>query len=586
MDYSELQSISLVTASWLTYFSSSLAQESVSTNSLGQRTPKESLRSKFPSRLRNETPNISSLPRSQSPVPLPLVPIEVSQTPPGRSFHSSSVRSSSSESYDFSITKLSHHPYANPDLTSYAGDGPTDTTTRSRLNRAPPTGDSKFTMRESISVDTGVISSQSTLTPDASRNSLGSKLRSSPINTKSISSPVSVIGSAQPFSGNSLERVSGIQRLPGWAERSPSVPFTLISLDEAKKAQRMRTSTDTGLTTKSLDTTTPFPGTNSGYASTSSPSSPHVASRSRGRSISAGAKAKSTLQNIVGQPKLERRDSEPALREDAVPPGLPPVKTLKNKKSGLMRLFNKDKDSQIPPPVPALPEGIHQSTVAQRMNPPTVQRVPVPPISPAHLTPSSSGSSWQTENSIGTNNLKHSPRSPLSINTTPATTARSTYPAQAADRLTAPNRPDPDSHTQSAPPNLLEFPVLKLRPVSTLFSASFGDLVPPGNETTNSSRPRSSTTLPSSFTSASSTAAEEQSDLKILPTKNAWNKQILELEGQVRDLKAELEELKAKNNGDFCDKCGRGRGSQTQAPTSVAKRPRARTRSSSRLMNP
>lgn len=565
MDYSELQSISLVTASWLTYFSSSLAQESASTNSLGQRTPKESLRSKFPSRLRNETPNMS----------------------PGRSFPSSSARSSSSDSYDFSISKLSNHPYANPDLVvSYAEEGPTDTTTRTRLNRAPPIGDSKFTMRESISVDTVAISSQSTLTPDASMNSLGSKLRSSPINSKSISSPVSVIGSAQPFSGNSLERVPGVEHLPGWTERSSSTPFTLISLDEARRAQRMRTTTDTGVATiSSLDTTTPFPGNNSDSASTSSPSSPHVASRSRGRSISAGAKAKSALQSIVGQPKLERRDSEPALGEGAIPPGLPPVKTLKNKKSGLMRLFNKEKDSQIPPPVPALPEGIHQSKVVQRMNPPNVQRVPVPPISPSYQTSSSSGSSWQTENSIGNNNLKHSPRSALSINTASAATARNTHPSRAVDRLTAPNRLDPDSHTHSAPPNLLEFPVLKLRPVSTLFSASFGDLVPE-NETTNSTRSRSSTTLPSSFTPASSTAAEEQSDLKIFPSKNAWNKQISDLEGQVRDLKAELEELKAKNNGDFCDKCGRGRTSQTQAPTSVVKRPRARTRSSSRFVNP
>ena len=64
-------------------------------------------------------------------------------------------------------------------------------------------------------------------------------------------------------------------------------------------------------------------------------------------------------------------------------------------------------------------------------------------------------------------------------------------------------------------------------------------------------------------------------------SRKAWQRQIWELEGQVRDLKAELEELRS---GDTCEACGRGIA--TQKPVTVmgvVNRPRAKTGSGARF---
>ena len=46
---------------------------------------------------------------------------------------------------------------------------------------------------------------------------------------------------------------------------------------------------------------------------------------------------------------------------------------------------------------------------------------------------------------------------------------------------------------------------------------------------------------------------------QILSTRRAWQRQIWELEGQVRDLKAEVEELRtAEGSSEYCMACGRG----------------------------
>jgi len=98
------------------------------------------------------------------------------------------------------------------------------------------------------------------------------------------------------------------------------------------------------------------------------------------------------------------------------------------------------------------------------------------------------------------------------------------------------------------------------------------------------------------------TISEDQSALvqalqeQIGAAKKAWQRHIWELEGQVRDLKAEVDDLRARDGDAYCDACGRGRpAGPTQArsgtPTSTAhdykmgvvNRPRARTGTSSRF---
>ena len=81
--------------------------------------------------------------------------------------------------------------------------------------------------------------------------------------------------------------------------------------------------------------------------------------------------------------------------------------------------------------------------------------------------------------------------------------------------------------------------------------------------------------------------------------RRAWQRQIWELEGQVRDLKAEVEEFRnAENLKDYCPACGRGNVGRPLADAEVGmedlkkagvkvggvvNRPRARTGVGSRF---
>jgi hypothetical protein len=285
---------------------------------------------------------------------------------------------------------------------------------------------------------------------------------------------------------------------------------------------------------------------------------------------------------------LENQVSEPVLNDDFIP-GPPSGKTLKNKKSGFLRIFNRDKDVQSIPPVPSLPDGISQLQQSQRLTTASVHRVPVPSLSqPGVSIGQNNGSLLQAT----TKNVKRSSPS-LSINTTTQGS-----PARATSSSRSHTLEVPYAGPQSAPAEVPEFPILKLRPVSTLFSASFGDLVPSdpsetaGQETPRSSTPplsRSALTTPTSpyrtlddFTSfvnpENHLAVKPQEQM--LSAKNAWQRHIWELEAQVRDLKAELEQL--KNNDEYCNKCGRGK----KPPAGTIDRPRTRTGASSRFVNP
>jgi hypothetical protein len=74
---------------------------------------------------------------------------------------------------------------------------------------------------------------------------------------------------------------------------------------------------------------------------------------------------------------------------------------------------------------------------------------------------------------------------------------------------------------------------------------------------------------------------------QIVTAKKAWQRQVWELECQVRELKAELEDLRATDDQAHCEKCGRGKptgttATQAEEPSTAKKsgvvnRPRART---------
>lgn len=595
------------------------------------------------SRVRSESPN-NSLPPSPSPSdtrsPTDTRSINFPHPPHHKGFPPTDSHASDA---DFlrrpTYSADDFHPYANPDLVEYAQDQPPYH--QSSVSRS----DSIATVTDSFAFNSLSSSgTRSILAPVASASSATTRNRTSTLQGKEISSPVSVVNNTlhldTPFHANDDQSPRsphpGVENLPGWTDRGTAPTFALISLEEAR-AQRSRSATVNHVMVHPPDSipTVPFPdiknGTEGKYnGDTGFSSATH---RGRARSISAGAKAKNALHSMVGsggQAKQDNYEPEPtiAFSSNIGFPG----KSLKHKKSGFMRLFNggraqeKEEKAQ-PPPVPSLSDAhaLHNAQTVHHKAPKiATHRIPVPELSPSHFEDPSSQEGEPSSSKTGFRKPSPSPKRPipmLSINTQPQGYA-SRGPASAAGDTSSQARTmtrvnDP----QSAPANVSEFPALQLRPVSTIFSAQFGDHIMrqdsrPSLETdmgTPSSNIFSPITPGSAARSerlsndkqfAMPDISEDQSSVisalqdQILTAKLAWQRQIWELEGQVRDLKAEVDELQTTGNtADYCDSCGRGRprlnaacsphrGSNAapeDGSSSVIHRPRARTGTSARF---
>jgi len=163
----------------------------------------------------------------------------------------------------------------------------------------------------------------------------------------------------------------------------------------------------------------------------------------------------------------------------------------------------------------------------------------------------------------------------------------------------------------SAPPSTTTFPGLSLRPISTVFSSHFANHIVSLDSPSASQTDSSSTTAGGSSASsplptersfdeklaAVAGAAEDdpyviiqQLQEQMKSTRKAWQHQIWELEGQVRDLRAEIDGMRLKElRGDRCLLCGRsdeadqgaGAGEASRSTSGsrrgVVDRPRART---------
>ncbi|KAF9475622.1 hypothetical protein BDN70DRAFT_935726 [Pholiota conissans] len=616
-----------------------LAHESMSATSLGQvnHPPRETLRSKFSlGRLRPDTPTD---PLPPPPVP-PISPAHSRFPPSSPTFDNRPREIHSAPTYEAT------HPYANPELVvTYSNDSSSTYHSSLGSHYASSRNDSNLTVTEAFSTDSiAKSSSQATLTPDSSINSITSKPRSSAILAKNISSPVPVVINAPDLSASDRSQdhsthglPPGVSNLAGWTERNAAPAFSLISLEEAR-AQRMRSTTSIEASRNSSSSgsraSSAFPGeeneTSTANTSQSSDGSPF--GRARGRSVSTGSKAKSALQTIVGSSKGDRRDSEaptsqPASSSMAASTG---GRSLKHKKSGFMRLFNGGKlqekeERDDPPPVPSLPEqhiGSNVSSAPQRA-PKSVQRIPVPSLSPslyevasvpstdsvANESATSESPSWK----VGLNSRRMPPA--LSIRTMPpgpiSPSARASVSAAPDSRINSitnnsgyaspvetpesgglnTRRPwaTADSQPQSAPAHVSEFPALRLRPMSTLFSEHFSEHIvvfddAQKNDQDKATPPMAPLTPPAS---ALSSSGGGQSVLEAGASEK--QRQIWDLEGQVRDLKAELEEIKGRHGDKYCSYCGRGNKAPAllnSVPSgSVVNRPRARTGTSSRFTN-
>lgn len=495
------------------------------------------------------------------------------------------------------------HPYANPELVVSPPFHATSIYQQHTSNEA---------LSESPTTDSG----------DITVNSALSKRRMS-IQPKIISSPLPLISSPRQIetslAENRLEQTVSpcSNNISGWADSNAVPAFSLISLEEAR-AQRIRSATVNPTSRISVGMSNPsslFPPMET-EAAPGADSSPVVESitRARARSISAGTnRARSALQTLVGQPKPERRDSEPTLIVAHNFTAGHPGKTLKHKKSGFMRLFNAGKvpeknEQKIPPPVPSLPDNhfINRAqSIAQRTSKTSVRRIPVPHLSPSLFEPSRA----QSHDTFTSDTWKQSTRRTpgLSINTQQPPVAGIVSASVVDDHGSQAQPPwQVDQPLQSAPAIFSVFPALKLRPLS-LFGDHFGDHIVdtesdesgPSSEM-DSATPRSSSPAltPVSATQASYEQPAKYSSLdnqvsvvrslqeELATAKEAWQLRIGKLEGQVRDLKATVEELKSSDIKDCCQSCGRT--TIATAPPrleSVVHRPRARTGTSSRFTN-
>jgi hypothetical protein len=524
------------------------------------------------------------------------------------------------------------HPYANPELVSHVYD-------QQSLSNEDVwrTSDSMVTVTDSIAASSlSNTSGKHAKVPELSPTSTLSQNKTSTIHGKEISSPISVhnpsirsgIHSHENDDLQSLSSQQSVMGFPGWIDRSAPPTFDLISLEEAR-AQRSRTVTaDSSASRPSISTQVSssaihFPNSGHGHASITGDTVGN-----RVRSVSAGSKAKSGFHTIVGgQLQSDRQGREPGVPGNNVSVA---GKTLRHKKS-FLKFFSSRQDKEEkaqPPPVPPLSDIHTTSNVPkfERKAPrASMHRVPVPELAletTGRTTP-------QRQHSSPLDGVRSnpppSPRRPL------PSLSVDTLPQSSSSRQVIP--PVKDAHTQTkifpsfasnsssllqdkliprtAPAYVSEFPALKLRPISTMFSSQFGDHII--NDTrpsldTDFGTPDSSTNILSPITPNSlarfelsngenSTSVDQTSpQQRITSAKLAWQRQVWELECQVRDLKAELEEFRASSaGGDYCNACGRGDHKDAPAggrPSgdiqgikshSVINRPRARTGTSSRF---
>jgi hypothetical protein len=428
---------------------------------------------------------------------------------------------------------------------------------------------------------------------------------------KAISSPLStIIGPQGQTPGPQPCHLALPGHVPGWTDLSVSPSFNLISLQEAQARGRSRTHTLAAPEAHALPIETP---------SRNNPTVlPSNGVRLRTRTTSASSKVKAqhlVISNPLPLPRPGTEDTQVPQLANTVPP----PRSLKHKKSGLMRFFNgKEKDKPLTPSPPPVP------TVSAPSLPRTPKlssaRVPVPSLSPS-LVPQSplqldsiirsdDGENESTEDFQYKGSIKRNVL-PLSIITPSASSSASSSASPEGSQSAGPRFVAAPSLASgmgdfglgpaSAPPLTTTFSGLSLRPISTVFSAHFADHIV-STDPASSVQPdtRSSASHPLQNPASAPRALDEmrtseddpyvviqQLQEHIKSTRKAWQHQIWELEGQVRDLRAEVDGMRLQElRGERCILCGRSAelghcagdaSRQEGSRPGVVDRPRART---------
>ncbi|KAI0080266.1 hypothetical protein K474DRAFT_1704820 [Panus rudis PR-1116 ss-1] len=532
---------------------------------------------------------------------------------------------------------------------------------RSQSNLTLSDSTTTSSMAHSGSDSTVTLTPVTTMSSILTKSDMSSHSRSEAMQGKGISGPLSVTrGDLSNSSGQyhhvEPKLVAGTN-MSSWPENTGSA-MKLISLQEAQAQarERSRSATATGMVMNGSSGLTAHRPEE--YDALPSPAVPSTG-WSRMRSTSTGSsRAKSSLTSSstadLHHP-LPPLPSELSQSSDVSGNSVQP-KVVVRKKSGFMRLFNGKERSPAPPVPQASSQPLPSPTfplAAPRKS--SVHRVPVPSITPSLLDSSHGGGSGSSseEYTSGSSHREKEQQSNarrnvhgLSIVTQPGSSLKSqqkpaspsaTESTQHGHGLTPTTgvsslpsaAPKESSIPSSAPPTSMDFIGLSLRPVSGMFSANFTDHLAPGRHSNDrpsleadTGTPTTSTTgisplspgFPAQFGNRSSdeknpsiaiaSPQEDQSSViqalqeQIVNARRAWQRQIWELEGQVRDLKAEVDGLRsAEEAKEYCPTCGRGAVSNQQDVSlddlkkagvsvrahGVVNRPRARTGVGSRF---
>ncbi|KAH9064281.1 hypothetical protein EDB87DRAFT_1600184 [Lactarius vividus] len=514
------------------------------------------------------------------------------------------------------------HPYANPE---HAFDAGPVVHTATSFHPASAFGRRIVVPSDSIPTvsDSVVTPSSSTLTPDTSMSSVTDyhadvvmKKVVGSVQGKVISNPLTITpqnAGTQASQDKGQPSLPG--QVPGWTELSVSPTFNLISLQEAQAQARERSRTLTQVLPEAPFLQSEPPPRNNPTAL------PGNAVRLRTRTASAGSKVRTQLPPISNPVPLPHPSHEDIVVTSVGNSGSLP-RTLKPKRSGFLRLFNgKDKDkppSESPPPLPPI-----AAPSLPRTPKVSSARVPVPTLPPSlvpqsplqfdDIIKSGGGDGDPTDDHQPRESMKrHAP--PLSIVTHDAHALPSGPPTGLCPKsaqvggststLLSGIRAGLGTSPASAPPSTAAFPELRLRPVSTVFSAHFADHIVSTDSSPSSAQLDTSSTA-TAHSPRSASSAQRSFDEKVASdddpyfviqqlqeqmksTRKAWQHQIWELEGQVRDLRAEIDDMRIKEaRGERCLLCGREgepdrSAGEAPRPAAVSRpgvvdRPRART---------
>lgn len=523
------------------------------------------------------------------------------------------------------------HPYANPDLAVAYTPSPDTIPSHQPISGDMVGSDSNSTVTDSTSTRSIAFSAVSaeTSTSSTSRDILHGTLR---VNGKEISSPISVVHANDAGYVDRSNRFLSLHPPPvsfeGPRRNNPRSPTAaLISLQEAQARERFRNNT---VHTTAARSKLPFPGSDDILEVTEDQTvevdTSGKTAHTRVRSTSTGARHKAAPLPSA-QPHIpEMRYESPV----ATPVSAVPGRTLKHKKSGFMRLFGGrnsegEKEKSPPPPIPPLgdvhvEEGlqIHGTGKTSKI---TLSSVPKPSFSPTLPRTRASNATLASTHSASSggdspHGKGHSSRRkqppPLTIVTKTSDHNLATLVSGKSSPMGLNfTSPPPLSLTvpQSAPPGSSDFAGLQLRPVSVSFSSHFADMVGTKEglyrDVHSPSSAASSNTALSPFTPASTrrsddasataveTPGEEYLTIKglqdqLVSAKKAWQQQVWELRGQIRVLTSELEGLRAADNQEYCELCGRGEqkhhaSDEQQGKVGVVNRPRARTGDAARF---